>query len=92
MPANRPQFQYEMSLPQLIERYGTEKRCEAALKQVRWPEEFICPRWGEKEHCLVYARRHKRYQCRQCRHQATLTAGTVMQATMLPLTTWFLAP
>jgi transposase-like protein len=33
----------------------------------------------------------KRYQCRHCGHQATLTAGTIMQATKLPLTTWFLA-
>jgi hypothetical protein len=40
---------------------------------------------------LVYGRRLKRYQCRSCGHQATLTAGTIMQATKLPLTTWFLA-
>jgi hypothetical protein len=33
----------------------------------------------------------KRYQCRHCGHQATLTAGMIMQATKLPLTTWFLA-
>jgi hypothetical protein len=33
----------------------------------------------------------KRYQCRAFGHQATLTAGTIMQATKLPLTTWFLA-
>jgi len=39
---------------------------------------------------LVYGRRLKRYQCRNCGHQATLTAGTIMQATKLPLTTWFL--
>ena len=45
----------------------------------------------KKEHGLVYGRRHKRYQCRKCRHQATLTAGTIMEATKLPLTTWFLA-
>jgi hypothetical protein len=36
-------------------------------------------------------RRLKRYQCSTCGHQATLTAGTIMQATKLPLTTWFLA-
>ena len=81
MPANRIQFQPGMSLPQFIELYGTEEKCEAALEQVRWPEGFICPRCGDKEHGLVYGQRHKRYQCRQCRHQATLTAGTVMDAT-----------
>jgi transposase-like protein len=91
MSANRIQFQPGMSVPQFMELYGTEEKCEAALEQARWPEGFICPRCGAKEHGLVYGRRHKRYQCRQCRHQATLTAGTVMEATKLPLTTWFLA-
>lgn len=80
-----------MSLPQFLELYGTEEKFEAALEQARWPEGLICPRCGTKEHGLVYGRRHKRYQCRTCRHQATLTAGTIMEATKLPLTTWFLA-
>lgn len=31
------------------------------------------------------------YQCRACRHQATLLSGTLFEATKLPLTTWFLA-
>ena len=70
-----------MSLPQDMELYSTEEKCEAALEQARWPEGFICSRCGEKEHGLAYGRRHKRYQCRQCRHQANLTAETVMEAT-----------
>ena len=89
--ANRIQFQPGMSLPQFMELYGTEEKCETALEQARWPEGFICPRCEEKEHGLVYGRRLKRYQCRRCRHQTTLTAGTIMEATKLPLTTWFLA-
>ena len=80
-----------MSLLQVMELYGSEEKCEAALQQARWPEGFICPRSGEKEHGLVYGRRLKRYLCRRCRHQTTLTAGTIMEATKLPLTTWFLA-
>ncbi|EQD26554.1 IS1595 transposase [mine drainage metagenome] len=31
------------------------------------------------------------YQCRACRHQTTLTSGTVFEGSKLPLTTWFLA-
>ena len=30
------------------------------------------------------------YQCRQCRHQTTLTSGTLFQHTRLPLSTWML--
>ena len=31
------------------------------------------------------------YQCRACRHQTTLTSGTLLASTRLPLTTWFQA-
>lgn len=31
------------------------------------------------------------YQCRACRHQTTLTAGTLFEGTKLPLRTWTLA-
>ena len=85
------QFQKGLSLSEFQRLYGTEELCEAALEKTRWPDGFRCPRCGGNEHGLVYGRRLKRYQCRICRHQATLTAGTIMQATKLPLTTWFQA-
>ena len=91
MAMSRIQFQAGLSLPEFIQLYGTEENCEAALEQARWPEGFRCPRCECKEHGLIHGRRHKRYQCRSCRHQATLTAGTILEATKLPLTTWFLA-
>ena len=58
---------------------------------MRWPHGFRCPRCKGASYGLVYGRRLRRYQCRQCGHQATLTAGTIMEATKLPLTIWFLA-
>jgi len=39
----------------------------------------------------VNGRRHRRYQYRSCRQQTTVTAGTIMEATKLPLTKWFQA-
>ena len=91
MPMNRILFQPGMSLSQFLELYGTEEQCEAALEQTRWPDGFRCPRCGAQEHGLVYGRRHRRYQCRSCRHQTLVTAGTIMEATKLPLTKWFQA-
>lgn len=85
------QFQKGLSLRQFLRLYGTEEQCEAALEKARWPDGFSCPRCDGHEHGLVYGRRLKRYQCRTSGHQATLTAGTIMQATKLPLTTWFQA-
>ncbi len=83
------QFQKGLSLPSFQLPHGTEEQCEAALENARWPDGFRCPRCNGNEHGLDYGRRLKRYQCRSCGHQATLTAGTIMQA-KLPLTTWFL--
>jgi hypothetical protein len=40
---------------------------------------------------LIHDRRRKRYQCKNCRHQTTLTAGTIFEATKLSLTIWFQA-
>jgi len=31
------------------------------------------------------------FQCSECRRQTSVTAGTIMQDTKLPLTVWFLA-
>ncbi|HVJ61934.1 MAG TPA: transposase, partial [Tahibacter sp.] len=43
MPMNRVQFQPGLSLPMFLRRYGTERACEKALIQARWPAGFVCP-------------------------------------------------
>jgi transposase-like protein len=80
MGRNTIQFQKGLSVPEFLQLYGTVTQCEEALAMIRWPNGFRCPRCKESLHGLVYGRRLKRYQCRQCGHQATVTAGTIMQA------------
>lgn len=91
MARNGIQFQKGFSLLDFQRLYGTEELCVAALEQARWPACFCCPRCASHDYGIVYGRRLKRYQCRSCRHQATVIAGTILQATKLPLTVWFLA-
>ena len=91
MAQNRIQFQPGMSIPQFNALYGTQAQCEAALEHARWPDGFRCPRCDGAAHGVVCGERAKRFQCKTCRHQTSLTAGTVMEETNLPLTTWFLA-
>jgi transposase-like protein len=91
MGRNAIQFQKGLSVPEFHKLYGTEAQCEEALVKMRWPNGFRCPRCEESLYGLVYGRRLKRYQCRHCGHQATVTSGTIMEATKLPLTVWFLA-
>src|SRR5437660_11556477 len=49
----------------------------------------MCPRCGHgRAYELVNQRRH---QCVKCRHQVSLTSGTVLHRTKTPLTYWFWA-
>jgi transposase-like protein len=91
MPMNRVQFQPGVSMPEFFARYGSEAQCAEAVKAMRWPQGFRCPRCSSAEHYVVGHGARKLFQCRACRHQTSLTAGTVMDSTKLPLTTWFLA-
>ena len=91
MSMNRIQFQHGMSLREFFERYGTEAQCAQALVAQRWPAGFRCPRCAGSDHYLVGHGARKLYQCRGCRRQTSLTAGTLLDSTKLPLRTWFLA-
>lgn len=91
MAMNRIQFQPGLSMPEFLKRYGVESQCAVALEKVRWPDGFCCPRCGSAAHCVLRGSTHKVFQCNDCRHQASLIAGTVMQGTKLTLTVWFLA-
>jgi hypothetical protein len=91
MAMNRIQFQPGLSLPAFLGQFGSEAQCEAALEQARWPEGFRCPRCGQAEHSVLHVGVHKTCQCRDCRLQTSLIAGTLFQSTHLPLTVWFLA-
>ena len=91
MPINRIQFQPGVSMPEFFSRYGSEDQCAAALKALRWPQGFRCPRCDCPEHYVVGHGGRSLFQCRGCRHQTSLTAGTLMDSSKLPLRTWFLA-
>jgi ribosomal protein L37AE/L43A len=89
MPMNRVQFQKGMSLGEFTRRYGTEEDCERELEAQRWPEGFVCPSCGGREHSKFRRVKLLYYQCCGCRHQASLIAGTVMESSKLGLRRWF---
>ena len=70
-------------------RFATEDACRDYLFQERFPEGFVCPKCGCREHYYLKTRRS--CQCKRCRRQTSVTAGTVMHRTHLPLTVWFWA-
>jgi len=91
MAQNPIQFQVGLSLPEFFQRYGTHAQCEAALVEARWGSGFVCPRCAGHD-SWTYRRGSRLYRlCSACNHQCSLTAGTVLDNTKLPLSTWFLA-
>ncbi|WP_226838440.1 transposase, partial [Acidithiobacillus caldus] len=78
-----------MNLLQWQARFGTEEAYLAALKQKRWPEGFRCPKCGHDHGCWIAGR--KLFQCGHCRHQTSVTAGTIFHSSNVPLVQWFLA-
>jgi transposase-like protein len=79
---------YPRTLMELERRFSTEEACREYLFSLRWPEGFICPRCLGK---AAWPMKRGLWLCGKCRHQASVTAGTIFQDTHLPLTTWFRA-
>jgi transposase-like protein len=79
----------QMTLMEFQRDFGTEEQCRAYLFQKRWPDGFRCPKCGHAEHFSIKSR--NLYQCKACNHQASVTAGTIMDKTRTPLTKWFTA-
>lgn len=75
------------SLIEWQKKFGTEKACTKELAKVRWPKGFQCPICGSQNYCTITTR--NTYQCSSCRHQVSVTAGTLFHATKIPLVKWF---
>lgn len=69
--------------------FPDEESCWGALRKLRWPKGFVCPRCAHDRSYWIQTRRLD--QCQRCRYQATVTAGTVFHRTRLPLRVWFWA-
>jgi transposase-like protein/predicted RNA-binding Zn-ribbon protein involved in translation (DUF1610 family) len=70
--------------------FPDEASCAAFLFERRWPEGFVCPACGDGRAALLRSRVHT-HECLACGRQTSITAGTVMHRSKLPLTVWFWA-
>ena len=81
--------EYPRSLHEFRKLFVDEAACRQYLARSRWPEGFRCPRCGCGEALELPARRL--WRCRACGHDTSVTAGTVLHRTRVPLTQWFWA-
>jgi transposase-like protein len=79
---------YPRTLLEFEDRFGTDQACRDYLIQLRWPHGFICPHCGAN---TAWAATRGRLVCGGCRHQTSVTAGTIFHDTRKPLRLWFRA-
>ena len=72
------------------EAFGTEEQGRAVLEKLRWPQGFVCPACGSLRAGVLKTKAHT-YECADCGRQTSVTAGTVLHRSHLPLRLWFLA-
>jgi hypothetical protein len=70
-------------------RFATEEDCRAYWIEARWGGKPACARCGSRYVWPV--RGGSTFECRDCDHQTSLTAGTVLEKTRKPLKMWFRA-
>jgi transposase-like protein len=76
---------YPKTVLELEHRFASEEHCRSYMAALRWPEGFACPNCGGSK---TWPAQRGRWICMACRHQATVTAGTIFQASRLPLRLW----
>jgi len=81
--------QKRMGFREVQEQFYSEEACREYLFELRWPNGFICPRCGCREYYQISTR--NKYQCKNCRYQTSVTAGTVMDRSHLDLRIWIWA-
>jgi transposase-like protein len=79
--------QTPMSLIEFQQKFATEEACQQHLFRIRWPNGYRCPRCGHDQ-ASFHSTRHL-YQCKACKYQVSLTAGTIFHKTRTPLKKWF---
>jgi len=84
---SRPTF--PTTLKEFRERFSEEAACLEYLAQSRWPDGFACPQCSGGT-CWVKSRRHV-FECTECGHQTSVTAGTILHRTHFSLREWFWA-
>jgi hypothetical protein len=79
----------EISLLEFQDKFPTEESCLDYLIKKRWPQGVKCPCCADSK--LDYIRTRRAFECRGCRKQIYVTAGTIFHKSRVPLRKWFWA-
>ena len=71
-----------LTLHDFQHRFSSEEACFEFFVHLRWPDGFRCPVCGNDTFYMLSDRR--RFQCKTCRRQTSVTAGTVFHGLRHP--------
>lgn len=79
-----------------IDLYNDPETARQHLEKLRWPKGPICPHCGngDKFRIMKFAGKSTRpglYKCKECRKPFSVTIGTVLEGSNIPLHKWVLA-
>ena len=80
-------FDYPNTYRCFVEMFPDDAACAAYLAKLRWSNGFICPSCKTK--AVPWQTIRGQLTCPYCRHQTSVTSGTIFDKTRTPLTTWF---
>ena len=81
---------FPTSLVDFQRRFPDEAACAAWLFEARWPTGFRCPAC-DHDKAWPHGGKAFTYECAACGRQTSVTAGTIMHGSKLPLTVCFWA-
>lgn len=89
----------DLTLVKVMQRFSTEETAREYFEQLRWPKGPVCPHCGNSDGERIYkvtANAAKKirfglYKCAECGDSFTVTVGTVMEDSHIPLNKWLIA-
>lgn len=78
---------YPRTYREFVAMFPNQETCLVFLQHLRWPDGFVCPGCGSQAE--PWRQTRGRLSCPKCRHQGSITAGTIFDKTRTPLTIWF---
>jgi len=83
------QTKHEMNLIDLMAQFGDESKCREYLEHLRWPDGVACPKCGSLK--CYYTSTRQTWECDDCGYHFSVTSGTMLHDTHLPLQKWIVA-
>lgn len=80
----------KFSLREFRDRYGTHEQCLEAIKQLKFPDPYTCPKCNTIQKFYPVKGRTA-YACNACGRHIFPLAGTIFEKSTTPLDLWFFA-